>query len=128
MLDLRRAYATVPAADLDRARAFYSETIGLEPAAFLEAGTFYHVGDSWFALYPSTFAGSASHTVIGFDVENLDEQVAILRQRGVVFEEYDFPGLTTDQGIADLGDYRAAWFHDSEDNIVMLAELSHPPF
>jgi catechol 2,3-dioxygenase-like lactoylglutathione lyase family enzyme len=126
MVDLRGSYATIPATDLERARAFYRDKLGLEPAQYLEAGTFYQLGETWFALYPSTFAGTAQHTVIGFDVTDLERQVDSLRRRGVAFEEYDFPGLKTVNGIADLGDYRAAWFKDTEGNILMLAELARP--
>jgi len=128
MTTVRLSYATVPASDLERARAFYADKLGLHPAHYLEAGTFYRVGSSWFALYPSSFAGSADHTILGLDVENIQAEVAALRARGVTFEEYDFPGLKTEDGIADLGDYRAAWFRDREGNIVMLAQLSAPPF
>ena len=66
-------------------------------------------------------------TVIGLDVERLEVEVAALRQRGVAFEDYDFPGLRTEDAMVDLGDYRAAWFRDSDNNIIMLAELIERP-
>src|SRR5204862_337575 len=83
-----------------------------------------------FALYQSGGAPSGEHTQMGFEVEDIDAAVAELRQRGVVFEEYDFPGLTTVGGIADIeGNYpskgtgeRGAWFRDSEGNMLGLGQ------
>jgi hypothetical protein len=83
-----------------------------------------------FALFTSAGAPSGAHTQMGWEVEDIDATVAELRARGVVLEEYDFPGLTTVDGIADIeGNYpskgvgeRAVWFHDSEGNLLGIGQ------
>src|SRR5688500_7331459 len=113
----------LPASDMERAKKFYAEKLGLVPAMEIEGGIAYKVRDSWFLLYPTRFAGTAEHTIASWLVDDLAETVAELRSRGVVFEEYDEPDLKTVNGIADTGDYRGAWFKDSEGNIIALGQL-----
>jgi len=130
MLDNAKVATRLPAQDLERARAFYAEKLGLEPAEQRPGGLRYRVAGGEFALYQSGGAPSGEHTQMGFEVEDIDAAVAELRQRGVVFEEYDFPGLTTVGGIADIeGNYpskgtgeRGAWFRDSEGNMLGLGQ------
>ena len=130
MLDHAKVTTRLPAQDLERARAFYAEKLGLEPAEQRPGGLRYRVAGGEFALYQSGGAPSGEHTQMGFEVEDIDAAVAELRQRGVVFEEYDFPGLTTVGGIADIeGNYpskgtgeRGAWFRDSEGNMLGLGQ------
>jgi catechol 2,3-dioxygenase-like lactoylglutathione lyase family enzyme len=124
--------ARLPAQDLDRARAFYSECLGLEPADERPGGLLYRVGNGEFALFQSTGRASGEHTQFGFEVEDIEATVAELRARGVVFEDVDVPGLRTRDGIADIeGNYpskgasgeRAAWFRDSEGNVIGVGQL-----
>jgi catechol 2,3-dioxygenase-like lactoylglutathione lyase family enzyme len=115
-------WATLPAADLDRAKRWYSEKLGFEPESEDPGGIHYRTGSTAFDLYPTQFAGIAQHTLAGWSVRDLDQVVAELRERGVVFEEYDFPGLKTENGIADLGVERSSWFKDSEGNILAVFE------
>ena len=124
--------ARLPAQDLDRARAFYSERLGLEPADERPGGLLYRVGNGEFALFQSTGRASGEHTQFGFEVDDIEATVAELRARGVVFEEVDVPGLRTRDGIADIeGNYpskgasgeRAAWFRDSEGNVIGIGQL-----
>jgi catechol 2,3-dioxygenase-like lactoylglutathione lyase family enzyme len=115
-------WTTLPAADLERAKRWYSEKLGFEPESEDPGGIHYRTGQAAFDLYPTQFAGIAQHTLAGWSVRGLDQVVAELRKRGVVFEEYDFPGLKTENGIADLGVERAAWFRDSEGNILSVFE------
>ena len=130
MLANAKVATRLPAQDLERARAFYAEKLGLEPAEQRPGGLRYRVAGGEFALYQSGGAPSGEHTQMGFEVEDIDAAVAELRQRGVVFEEYDFPGLTTVGGIADIeGNYpskgtgeRGAWFRDSEGNMLGLGQ------
>ena len=129
-LERARTATRLPAQDLGRARAFYSEKLGLEPVEEREGGLLYRCGGTEFALYESAGAASGDHTQMGFEVEDIEAVVAELRGRGVVFEEYDFPGLTTVNGIAEIeGNYpskgkgeRGAWFRDSEGNMLGIGQ------
>jgi catechol 2,3-dioxygenase-like lactoylglutathione lyase family enzyme len=121
----------LPAQDLDRARAFYAERLGLEPVDERPGGLLYRVAGSEFALFLSVGRPSGEHTQMGFEVEDIEATVAELKSRGVVFEDYDVPGLRTRGGIADIeGNYpskrargeRAAWFRDSEGNMLGIGQ------
>jgi catechol 2,3-dioxygenase-like lactoylglutathione lyase family enzyme len=118
-----RVHTTIAASDLDRARQFYEEKLGLTPSEETPGGLFYDMEESRFLLYPSAGAGTAQHTVMGFVVDDIEREVAELKERGLVFEEYDFPGLKTVNSIADTGSVRAAWFKDSEGNILGVVQL-----
>jgi catechol 2,3-dioxygenase-like lactoylglutathione lyase family enzyme len=128
--------ARLPAQDLERARAYYAEKLGLEPVEQRPGGLLYRCGHGEFALFESTAAPSGSYTQMAFEVDDLDATVAELRERGVVFEEYSLPGLVTLAGIAEVaGNYpskggageRAAWFRDSEGNLLALGQQLTPP-
>jgi catechol 2,3-dioxygenase-like lactoylglutathione lyase family enzyme len=116
--------ATIPAKDLQGTRRFYEDVLDLEILLENEAGITYRAGESVFQLYPTRFAGTAQHTLGGFLVGDLDAAVSDLRAKGVTFEDYDMPGLKTEDGIAELGGERAAWFRDPEGNILSLSQLS----
>lgn len=124
MLKNNRAQTTLPVADLARARAWYADKLGLSPVQEDPGGLTYECGEgSRFLLFPSSGRSSGAFTQMGFDVADIVAEVRDLRARGVVFEEYDFPGLKTVDGIADIGPGRAAWFKDSEGNLVGLVQL-----
>jgi catechol 2,3-dioxygenase-like lactoylglutathione lyase family enzyme len=123
--------ARLPAADLERARRFYSEKLGLEPSEERPGGLLYRMGDGEFALFESGGTSSGTFTQMAFEVEDLEAVVEELRARGVEFEEYDLPGLTTVNGVAEVeGEYpskggkgeRAAWFRDSEGNMLGIGQ------
>jgi catechol 2,3-dioxygenase-like lactoylglutathione lyase family enzyme len=125
----------LPAQDLGRARRFYAEKLGLEPVEERPGGLRYRMAGGEFALFQSAGAPSGEHTQMGWEVDDIDEAVRELRERGVVFEEYDLPGLTTVDGIAEVeGNYpskggvgeRAAWFYDSEGNLVGMGQAVRP--
>jgi catechol 2,3-dioxygenase-like lactoylglutathione lyase family enzyme len=116
--------ATIPAKDLDGTRKFYEGVLGLEVVMENPAGITYRSGDSVVSLYPTEFAGTAQHTLGGFIVDDVDAAVADLRARGVTFEEYDMPGLKTENGIAELGGERGAWFKDPEGNILSVFQAA----
>jgi predicted enzyme related to lactoylglutathione lyase len=118
------AEATLPAKDLNRARAFYAEKLGLAPTSEDRTGVHFIVGGSRFRLFRSAGAASGAHTQLALIVPDLDAQVTTLKKRGVTFEEYDGPGLKTTDAIADLGYARAAWFKDSEGNLMGIAQLA----
>jgi catechol 2,3-dioxygenase-like lactoylglutathione lyase family enzyme len=130
--DATKTATRLPAQDLDRARAFYAEKLGLQPADERPGGILYRVGDTEFALFASGGRATGDHTQMGFEVEDIEATVAELKARGVVFEEVDAPGLCTQDGIADIeGNYptkqasgeRGAWFHDSEGNLLGIGQL-----
>ncbi len=123
MLKQRRCAAMIPAEDIDRATAWYRDKLGLEPTDKSVDGMEYECGDGTrFALYPSQFAGTGQHTVMGWEAEDFDAEMQELRDRGVTFEEYDLPGIKTENGVANFGTGRGCWFKDSEGNILALAE------
>ena len=127
MLGDHQIRPTIPVADIERARRWYEEKLGLVPSSDDPGGLTYRCGDgSWFALYPSALAGTAQHTVAGWTVDDIEHEMKDLRARGVVFEDYDFPELKTVDGIARLGPEKASWFKDSEGNILGLIQLARP--
>ena len=120
----------LPAQDLERARAFYAEKLGLEPSEERPGGLRYRCARGEFALFRSGSAPAGSHTQMTWEVSDIEAVVAQLKARGVVFEEYDLPGLTTIDGIAEIPDNypskgvgeRAAWFKDSEGNLLAIGQ------
>lgn len=120
-LNRMRCHTTIPAADIERARHWYREKLGLEPYEENDQALWYRCGDgSILWLYPSSYAGTGQQTVIGWLSTDLERDVGALTQRGVRFEEYDVPGLRTVGGIGSFGRYRGAWFKDSEGNTLMV--------
>jgi catechol 2,3-dioxygenase-like lactoylglutathione lyase family enzyme len=130
-LERAKVASRLPAQDLERARAFYAEKLGLEAAEERDGGLLYRPsGGGEFGLFTSAGKAAGGHTQMGFEVDDIEAAVAELRERGVVFEEYDLPGLRTVNGIAEIeGNYpskgtgeRAAWFRDSEGNMIGLGQ------
>ena len=120
---------TLPVVNLERAKKFYGETLGLRPVAPAVEGMDSEM--AWFeggeglpiALYRRDTPTTADHTAVAFEVDDLDGEMEGLSERGVVFEQYDSPGLKTDgRGIATLGSWRGAWLKDSEGNILGIGE------
>jgi hypothetical protein len=88
-------------------------------------GLWYQCADgTWVAITRSGFAGTAQNTAVSFTVDQIEDLMARLRGRGVEFLDYDMPGFKTVDGLFDAGGYKAAWFKDSEGNIV---EIAQPP-
>jgi catechol 2,3-dioxygenase-like lactoylglutathione lyase family enzyme len=131
MLRNAKVATRLPALDLERARAFYAEKLGLEPVEERPGGLKYECGSGVFALFQTSGRPSGQHTQMAFEVDDLDAVMAFLRSHGVEFEEVDVPGLRTVAGIAEVeGNYpssggkgeRAAWFRDSEGNLLGIGE------
>lgn len=118
------AEATLPARDLERAKNFYSERLGLVASGEDRQGVHFVVGGTRFRLFRSGGSASGSHTQLALMVGDIDAQVQALRERGLTFVDYDYPNLKTVGGIADLGYARAAWFNDSEGNLLGIAEMT----
>ena len=122
MLDGFDFTPTIPVADMDRAKKFYADKLGLTPKEERVDGVLYVTGSTQFLMYPTQFTG-AQHTLGGFDVKDLDKTMKELRGKGVKFEEYDFPGLKTENGVATFGQNdKGAWFKDSEGNTLAVVE------
>jgi catechol 2,3-dioxygenase-like lactoylglutathione lyase family enzyme len=131
MLEDGKVAARIPVRDLQRARTFYAEKLGFEPSEERPGGLLYRCGSGEFALFESAGAASGDHTQMGWEVEDIEATVEQLRVRGVVFEEYDFPGLRTVGGIAEVaGNYpskggvgeRAAWLRDIDGNLFGIGQ------
>lgn len=123
MLSDKKVWPVLPAVDMNRAKEFYTAKLGLSVEWERESGTLFAAGhDTYLFMYerPPT---RAEHTVAAFKVDDLEAEMQQLRNRGIEFEEYDMPGLKTKQGIAAMSPDRAAWFKDSEGNIIALVEF-----
>jgi catechol 2,3-dioxygenase-like lactoylglutathione lyase family enzyme len=118
-----RTHATLPVVDPARAKAFYSDKLGLEPVSEAPGGNFYETGGTRFLLYPTQGRPSGAHTQMGFAVDDIEATVAALKARGVEFEEYDYPDFDIATRIATTGSIRAAWFKDSEGNLLGVAQI-----
>jgi catechol 2,3-dioxygenase-like lactoylglutathione lyase family enzyme len=116
--------AVLPASDLERARQFYTDKLGLTAIEDNTAGLFFRIGsNNAFLVYEAAGPASGQHTQAGFLVADLDATMSNLRSRGVTFEEYDIPGVHTEGGVVTLPNGRGAFFKDSEGNILGLNEL-----
>ena len=117
-------HATAAAIDLDRARRWFEDKLGVVPQREDAGGAWYRfAGDTWLYLYATASAGTAKNTVAGWTVTGIEAVMADMRGRGIVFEEYDIGELETVEGLADFGTAKAAWFKDSEGNIYELSEV-----
>ena len=113
----------LPVKDLERARRFYEEGLQLSPLGARPDGKFiYRCGDTELALFPKPEGTKAEHTAISFRVADIGRAIAALKQRGVVFDDYDLPGFKTVEHVCVLGSEKAAWFRDPEGNILCLHE------
>lgn len=123
MLSQLEVATVLPAKDLGRVKAFFAEKLGLQPTVENERELRYRTGKgSMVLIYQTDNAGTAQNTALLWVSDDVRAEVARLRQNGVVFEEYDQPGLKTVDGIADDGGELAAWFTDSEGNIHCVAQ------
>jgi predicted enzyme related to lactoylglutathione lyase len=123
MLQNATMHAYIPAKDLGRARAFYEGTLGLRPKRESDGGVVYEFGAGTDCfLYPTPNAGTSKASQAYWQVEDLEREVAELKAKGVTFEDYDTPGLKTKGGIAVGGGNKAAWFKDTEGNILALIQ------
>ena len=128
MLEDGKVVARIPVQALQRAKAFYAEKLGLEPSEERPGGLLYRCGEGEFVLFESTGAASGDHTQMGWEVEDIEATVEWLRERGVMFEEYDVPGLRTVNYIAEVRDSegklfgKGAWFRDSEGNLLGIGQ------
>jgi predicted enzyme related to lactoylglutathione lyase len=121
-------YASVPAHDIERAKRWYEEKLGLTPMMDLgPAGQLYGSGGSQFVIYQTPAAGTGKQTIGAFIIPDLDATMKELRAKGVKFEDYALgdQGPTTENGVVrDPSGGAAAWFTDSEGNILALTQMA----
>ena len=118
-----RAY--IPASNLQRARKFYEQTLGLEPGEQYGGGVIYRCGGTEAFLYQTPNAGTSKASQAFWQVADVEAEVAELKASGVVFEEYDMPGIKMQNSIATGGGAKTAWFKDSEGNIMAVSQRLH---
>ncbi len=119
--------ALLAVSDLDRARRFYEQQLGLVPGEVEQETVLYPCaqGTSILVYLSADNAGQSSATLAGWSVEDLDQTMGELASRGAVFEQYDQPGLKTDErGVFDAGSFRAVWIRDPDGNTMALTEES----
>lgn len=125
MLPERRAHTTLPTPDPERLRTFYEAILGFAPFAERPGAILYRAGDgSLFAISKAGARATGTHTQMAFTVPDIEAEVAQLRARGVVFEEYEAP--RTEQGIGRVGAGRAAWFRDPDGNLIGVLQFDDP--
>ncbi|MCZ7663593.1 MAG: VOC family protein [Thermoleophilia bacterium] len=125
MLSKTAISPTIPVDDLDRAGHFYEDKLGLDRDQRypnMPDGILYRVGEADLFIY-KTAAKRGENTAASFWVDDLETEMRALRDHGVSFEDYDLPGLKTEEGIAEVDGVKSAWFKDSEGNILALTQL-----
>jgi predicted enzyme related to lactoylglutathione lyase len=123
MLQKSSIYVYIPAKDLKRARKFYEKTLGLKAKEEYAGGVIYEFakGTACF-MYPTPNAGTSRASQAFWQVNDVEREVAELKARGVVFEEYDIPGVKMQNSIATAGGAKTAWFKDTEGNILAVSQ------
>ena len=124
MLDRFPTHTTLPASDLERAKAWYRDKLEMVPKSEDEGGVYYESGGRTFALFPTPYAGTAKNTAMEWSVDDVEAVVAHLKELGVSFDHYDIPGVEWAGDIATMGPFKAAWFKDSEDNILSVTQAA----
>jgi catechol 2,3-dioxygenase-like lactoylglutathione lyase family enzyme len=109
---------------MNRAKQFYAEKLGMNPSDEMLSGLVYQCKDSWFLLFPSAGTSTGTFTQAGWSTDNIEAEVAELKSRGVIFEEYDLPNFKTVNSVATMGSNRGAWFKDSEGNLLGIVQMS----
>jgi predicted enzyme related to lactoylglutathione lyase len=123
MLQNSPMYAYIPVRDVARARRFYEDKLGFKPGAEVEDGVVYEFGKGTSCfLYPTPNAGTSRASQAFWQVDDIEREVAELKKRGVKFEDYDEPEMKTKDGIFTAGSGKAAWFKDTEGNIMALVQ------
>ena len=124
MLGSSRATTILPVVDAERARQFYSRVLGLNDLGPSGDGKYlFDLNGGFLALLPKAEPTKAEHTALSFEVPDARAAIDDLTGRGVVFEDYDFPGLKTVDKVCILGSEKAAWFKDTEGNILCIHEI-----
>ena len=123
MLQNSPLYAYIPAKDVPRARKFYEEKLGFKARQEVAGGVVYEFGKGTACfLYPTPNAGTSRASQAFWQVDDIEREVAELKARGIVFEDYAMPGQKSPSGVVTAGGAKAAWFKDSEGNILAVIQ------
>ena|SRR5215831_13001848 len=123
MLQDSPLYAYIPAKDVTRARRFYEDKLGFRPKQEVAGGVVYAFGENTACfLYPTPNAGTSKASQAFWEVDDIEHEVAELKARGIEFEHYDVPGKKSPSGVISAGGAKAAWFKDTEGNILAIIE------
>ena len=124
MLQQAPMYSYIPVRDLARARAFYEGKLGWTSPRETAGGVAYQFADRTACfMYVTPFAGTSKASQAFWEVKDIEREVAELKERGVVFERYDAPGMQVDDnGISTGGGARAAWFKDPDGNTLAVVQ------
>ena len=123
MLQRFPLYAYIPANDVARARRFYEDKLGFVPKEEVAGGVVYEFGNGTACfLYPTPNAGTSKASQAFWQVDDVEREVAELKSRGIEFEDYDMPGQRSPSGVITAGGAKAAWFKDSEGNILAIIQ------
>jgi catechol 2,3-dioxygenase-like lactoylglutathione lyase family enzyme len=124
MLGDKTATVTIAVKDIDVAKDFYQNTLGLTIKQEDQGGILFTSGDSHVFVYPSGVAGTNQATYVAWKADDVAATVEELKAKGVVFEQYDdLPGVTRDGDVHTMGEYKAAWFKDPDGNILSIGDM-----
>ena len=124
MLGDSRVTATIAVSDINKAKDFYENTLGLKPVGDMPGGQAYESGGGHLFVYQSNTAGKNEATSANWEVSDLAAVVTELKGRGVQFEHYDLPGATVEGDVHVMGEEKAAWFKDPDGNILGLSQMA----
>jgi catechol 2,3-dioxygenase-like lactoylglutathione lyase family enzyme len=120
MLGATQSIPTIPVGNLEEARVYYEEKLGLEVARELPEGISYRTGSTTLLVYASRYAGTNQATCVTWAIEDVERVARELSAKGVTFEHYDLPGTTVEGDVHVEGDRKAVWFKDSDGNILSV--------
>jgi catechol 2,3-dioxygenase-like lactoylglutathione lyase family enzyme len=123
MIADKKTYATLPVSDLERARKFYRDLLGIHEEVVTEGGVMYGSGGTQFFVFPSRYH-AAGHTQMSWQVGDIKQEMTELKRKGITFEEYDLPGIKSVDGIVQSGPrVWTAWFKDPDGNLLGLTQI-----
>jgi predicted enzyme related to lactoylglutathione lyase len=123
MLSNKAVVTTLPAVDLQRARKFYEEKLGLgSPISSTDSDVTYEAGQGSKIYLYKRAQTKADHTSFSFVVDDIEKEIKELKEKGVEFEKFDMPGAEMVDNIISQNGVKTAWFKDSEGNILALTE------
>jgi len=118
-----KVVASIAVSDIDKGKKFYGETLGLKQVDENPGGVTYDCGGNQLFVYPSPTAGSGQATCAFFEVSDFDESVDDLKNKGIELESYDMPGMDKETRVMTMGDMKAAWFKDTDGNILGVGSV-----
>ncbi len=122
MLNQFQPHTTIAASDIERAKAWYADKLGMKPTSEDMVGAWYDCAGAQFLLFPTPMAGTAKNTVMEWTVDDVMGEVANLKSKGVTFDTFEMEGITWDNDVATMGEHKGAWFKDSEGNVLALGD------